>query len=122
MFDLDIFETQDFALTQPNGIFAREPRNATCLGTCSSAAALACGDDTFHGLEASCDTDAGCAYTAPTGCMAPNYEIPFQTSFSLAPHCLGTACSLLAVLAMLIFVPLNKKVEEKADEGEPAAP
>ena len=120
MFDLNVFETEDFALTQPKSIFAREPRDAACLGTCTSAAALACDGDTFYGLDSSCDTDAGCVYAAPTGCTPPSYEIPFQTVFSLSPHFLGLALSVLAALTLLIFVPA-KKTDEKA-EDTPAAP
>ena len=123
LFESDMFLTQDFALsrelpkdpiqrlvgnisdrplrftgTEPANMFSRELRDPTCLP----------------------------ANATLTGCTVPSYDIEFVTIFSLAPHLFGTACSTVALIAILLFVPLAKPVAaaaaEKDEEAAVAAP
>ena len=84
-------------IAQVDGLFAREERDPTCVGS-----------ELVDGVIKPCVT-AACTATLveATGCIPPNYAQEFQTVFSLSPYILSACVSGLAVLLVLVAVPLD---------------
>ena len=96
MFESELWLSQDYNLTQTDGWFGREARDPACYA--SNATEL-----------------------AALGCTVPDYVPEFQTVFSLSPYLLGTLCSALAVLAVLVMVPLKTGQAAGGPPGKPPA-
>ena len=80
LFESSIFVTEDYAFSQIDGPFGRSARDPTCINA---------------------------TYAAATGCTVPDYEIEFQTSYSLSPYMLGTCMCVFATITVLVFVPMK---------------
>lgn len=102
--------TEDYSITQADGLFAREARDAACVGT-----------EEVDGVLKPCVT-AACtsAIVEATGCTPPSYPQEFQPIFSLSPYILSACVSGLAVLLVLVAVPLNTgKAHLQEKDGKP---
>ena len=111
LYQSQIILTEDFSITQADGLFAREERDPACVGT-----------EETDGVLKPCVT-AACtsAIVEATGCTPPSYPQEFQPIFSLSPYILSACVSGLAALLVLVVVPLSTdKAHVQEKDAKPA--